>query len=251
MGAVRGARARTRRRPLSSRASPVRTGGWRVLVRDATAAELHGGLPDPAGERLVRVCLPSARAVVIGSAQPAADFDAGRLDSAALDLVRRRSGGGAVLVAPQGQVWLDLYVPIGDVLSEPDVAKSFYWLGDAFARAIAAVLGTSAEQAGIAVHRGPPQRTAWSKMLCYAGLGAGEVTVAGRKVVGMSQRRDRSGAWIHSMALLGSNQGELADLLASGPQHRAAARAELEGTGLRHAEHLAGPLTEALLDRLP
>ena len=75
---------------------------------------------------------------MIGSAQPASDFDAERLAAAGIELVRRRSGGGAVLVAPGSQVWLDVFVPNGDVLgASPDVGRSFHWLGDVFAAAIA------------------------------------------------------------------------------------------------------------------
>ena len=165
--------------------------------------------------------------------------------------MRRRSGGGAVLVAPGLQVWLDVFVPNDDPLAQSDVGKSFHWLGDAFAAAIASVLGTSVAQAGVEVNRGPRQSTPWSRTLCYAGLGAGEVTVAGRKVVGMSQRRERSGAWIHSMALLTDRAGDLADLLAGPVERRSAARAGLERAGLPDAEHLVDPLAEEILGRLP
>ncbi len=156
----------------------------------------------------------------MGSAQPASDFDSERLDAEGIDLVRRRSGGGAVLVAPGAQVWLDVFVPTDDALTDSDVGKSFHWLGDLFAAAIASLLGASGDKAAVEVNRGPKQATVWSRTLCYAGLGAGEVTVAGRKVVGMSQRRERSGAWIHSMALLNDRSGDLADLLAGGAERR-------------------------------
>ena len=53
----------------------------------------------------------------------------------------------------------------------------------------------------------------WSWALCFAGVGAGEVTLLGHKVVGISQRRDRFGAWFHSMAMLEFNPGELPALL--------------------------------------
>ena len=243
MGSVRGSCPRARCRPLSSRAiSTSDHPGWRVLERQAPTAVLHGERPDPLGSRLACVCLPADRAVVIGSAQPAADFDLERLDAAGLGLVPRRSGGGAVLVAPGRQVWVDVFLPTSDVLAEPDVGKSFLWLGDAFARAIAKVLGTSTEDARVAVCRAPVRGMPWSKVLCYAGLGAGEVTVAGRKVVGMSQRRDRSGAWIQAMALLDDDAAELADLLAGSAEHRAEARAVLEHAGLRRPEPPVGPL---------
>jgi lipoate-protein ligase A len=208
-------------------------------------------VPDPLGARLACVCLPLDQAVVIGSAQPESDFDGERLAAAGVDLVRRRSGGGAVLVVPGLQVWLDVFVPNGDALAETDVGKSFHWLGDVFAAAIASVLGTSLGQAEVEVNRGPRQSTPWSRTLCYTGLGAGEVTVAGRKVVGMSQRRERSGAWIHAMALLSHRAGELADLLAGPPERRSAARASLEHAGLGDAEYLADALTEEILGRLP
>ncbi|MGO9962319.1 MAG: lipoyl protein ligase domain-containing protein [Acidimicrobiales bacterium] len=222
-----------------------------MLERRGAPGTLHGEVPDPLGRRLACVCFPLAPAVVIGSAQPASDFDGERLAAAGMALVRRRSGGGAVLVVPGSQVWLDVFVPDGDVLAQADVGRSFHWLGDAYAAAIAAVLGAPGDRAGVAVNRGPRRATALSRTLCYAGLGAGEVTVAGRKVVGMSQRRERAGAWIHSMALLSDQSDVLPGLLTGSEDHRAAARAALSTAGLSDAEHLVGPLTEEILARLP
>jgi len=152
---------------------------------------------------------------------------------------------------PGEQLWLDVFVPSTDRLAEADVGKSFHWLGDAFADSLASVLGKSSSTGAISVHRGSSQKTAWSRVLCFAGLGAGEVTVDGRKVVGMSARRERSGAWIHAMALLSHRGQDLADFLAGGPDHRANARVALASAGLPDSEHLAGPLAEQLLGRLP
>jgi lipoate-protein ligase A len=225
--------------------------GWRVLERNESPAVLHSEVPDPLGSRLACVCIPKAGAVVIGSTQPDSDFDGDLLAAAGLELVRRRSGGGAVLVVPGQQVWLDVFVPAGDVLWEPDVGRSFHWLGEVYAEAIFIVLGGFVKAMPAAVHHGPPQITQWSKVLCFSGLGAGEVTVACRKVVGLSQRRTRAGAWIHSMALLNDRAGSLADLLSGSSERRALARASLESAGLPDGEHLLGSLTKAVLDRLP
>jgi lipoate-protein ligase A len=186
---------------------------------------------------------------VIGSAQPESDFDPERLAKSGTDIVRRRSGGGAVLVAPGQQVWLDVYVPNDDELAHLDVGKSFYWLGEVFARALAAVLGAS-DAGEIAVHRGPLEKTPWSKVLCFAGLGAGEVTVSGRKVVGMSQRRERSGAWIHAMALLDDDPLRLVELMSGPDERRDQARAALSKAGLPGGERLVAELTAELLSRL-
>jgi hypothetical protein len=77
------------------------------------------------------------------------------------------------------------------------------------------------------------------------------VTVAGRKVVGMSQRRERSGAWIYSMALIGGQARDLADLLTGDEERRAKARKVLDGVGLAEADYFAEALTEEILSRLP
>ena len=68
-------------------------------------------------------------------------------------------------------------------------------MGEAWGAALGE-LGVSA-----AVHRGPLVRSTWSADVCFAGLGPGEVTVGGRKVVGISQRRTRAAARFQCAAL--------------------------------------------------
>ncbi len=68
-------------------------------------------------------------------------------------------------------------------------------------------LGLSERDSGQAAAR-------WSRLLCFGALGASEVTLAGRKLVGISERRDRAGAWFFSMALLEVQARDLAELLA-------------------------------------
>ena len=92
-----------------------------------------------------------------------------------------------------GLVWIDVYVPAGDPLWDDDVGRAFLWLGRAWADTIGQ---------GAAVHEGPLVTTPWSPLVCFAGLGPGEVTVGGRKVVGLCQRRTRAGALFQCAALL-------------------------------------------------
>lgn len=146
-----------------------------------TAQELHDRAFTWA--RTITRCEVTRAALVLGSTQAAPPTA-----PAGIDLARRRSGGGAVLVAPAAQIWLDVDVPAGDDLWHQDVGRSFWWLGDAWVAALAEVgiTGTA--------HRGPLLRRPWSAQVCFAGLGPGEVTVDGRKVVGISQRRWREGS---------------------------------------------------------
>ena len=164
---------------------------WHVERRSMSAADFHAlDVPVPA-ERAVWVADPTEPALVLGSAQPDTDVR----DDVDLEVVRRRSGGGAVLVVPGEVLWVDVVVPAGDALWDDDVARASHWLGD--------VWGAALGELGVAgkVHRGPLERTPWSASVCFAGLGPGEVTIDGRKVVGISQRRTRAAARFQSAAL--------------------------------------------------
>ena len=185
--------------------------GWSVERRADTARALHEPWPSPDQRRRRTVALCSVlgpRAIVLGSTQAADVVDTRCATAEGVDVVRRSSGGGAVMVAPGAQVWMDVWIPRGDPLWDDDVIRSSRWLGEAWARAL--------EELGcrdLVVHRGRATRTEWSGMVCFAGVGPGEVTVGRTKVVGVAQRRTRPGARIHSMALMSWEPASLLGLL--------------------------------------
>ncbi len=144
--------------------------------------------------RRARICHVTAPALVIGSTQR--HIRASQEPVAGLEVVRRLTGGGAVLVAPGMQTWLDLWIPRPDPLFEDDVISSAFWVGELWSYALG-LLGVR----GATVHKGRASTGEWPKLLCFAGLGPGEVLVGGRKLSGLAQRRDRDGAWFHSVAL--------------------------------------------------
>jgi lipoate-protein ligase A len=153
-------------------------------------------------ERTLTWCDVERPAVVLGSAQR----DQVKAPDG-VDVVRRRSGGGAVLLVPGDVVWADVTIPPGDPLWEPDVAKAFWWIGEAWAAALRS-LGVDA-----VVHRGAQVHTAWSRRVCFAGVGSGEVTVEGRKMVGLSQRRTREAALFQCACLVQWDPAPLVDAL--------------------------------------
>jgi lipoate-protein ligase A len=163
---------------------------WRVEQVDLDVGEAHGAdLTGPGVSRLVRVHTVVRPTLVLGSAQPETHVDVEAATAAGVEVVRRRSGGGAVLLTPDEVTWIDVVVPAGDPLWRADVSVAFEWLGEVWVHALAAV-----GVVGAAVHRGALVRTHWSDRVCFAGLGPGEVTVYGAKVVGISQRRTRHAA---------------------------------------------------------
>jgi lipoate-protein ligase A len=162
--------------------------------------------------------LVDAPALVLGSTQRDHIVDHAAAMAAGIDVVRRRSGGGAVLVAPGAQVWLDIWLPAGDPLWEDDVVRSSAWLGATWVEALGS-LGVDA-----VAHAGPVDAGEWGQLVCFGGRGPGEVSVAGRKVVGLSQRRTRAGARFQTMALLRWEPDEILALLALEADRRQAAR---------------------------
>ena len=167
-----------------------------------TAADLHARPLPAAPSTEAWVLDVVAPALVLGSTQPDLPFEP------PVPVVRRRSGGGAVLLDLGRFLWVDVAVPAVDRLWQADVGRAFLWLGDVWGAALG-----SAGVAGAVVHPGPLRRTRWSDLFCVAGLGPGEVTVHGRKVVGISQRRSRDVALFQCIALLGWDGPALARLL--------------------------------------
>jgi lipoate---protein ligase len=145
---------------------------------------------DPAPE--VWVFDVTAPALVLGSKQRGGGIaDEAACAAAGVELVRRRSGGGAVLLEPGAVLWFDVVVPAAHLHAAgvgDDVAASMTWLGWHVATALADV-GVDAD-----VHRGGMTCSTWCPLVCFAGIGPGEVLAGDAKLVGISQRRSRAGA---------------------------------------------------------
>ena len=220
--------------------------GWEVVEVQGTAAALHGaGLPTP-DRRLVRLASVVGPALVLGSSQVAGRLDPAEAADRGVEVARRRSGGGAVLLRPGHQVWLDVCLPRDDPLWDDDVGRAGRWLGTALA---AALLELGA--AGAEAHQGPFEPSGWSHQVCFAGRAPGEVLVRGRKVVGTSQRRSREGAVFQVAVALVWAPSALVDLLHL-PDEAAAAVAAA-GVGLGELVRLvrAADVVDAVMAALP
>lgn len=218
-------------------------GAWSVERAAGRAADFHARELRGPLRRCISLIEVDRPALVLGSTQPPHHADREALSAAGIELVRRHSGGGAVLLVPGEAVWVDVVVPRDDPLWEQDVGRATYWLGRAWQAALAH-LGLVAT-----VHTGALVVTPWSHLVCFAGLGPGEVSAGGGKLVGISQRRTRSGARFQCLVHRYWDPGPLLALLALGEEERNRARADLAGaaTGL-------GPsldeVAEAFLARL-
>ena len=181
-----------------------------IVRRRGTVGELHA--LDPFADGGVRTPQlwwyePESAAVVLGSRQSPALLDLDRCARLGLDVVRRRSGGGAVLVVPDELVWVDFVIPHG--VAPDDVRGSMVWAGEHWREALAPIVGPQSE---LEVNDGPIRPTPWSDLVCFAGVGPGELLLDGRKLVGLSQRRTRHGLRIQGLVYRRLPHTDLAEL---------------------------------------
>ncbi|MDQ3350871.1 MAG: hypothetical protein M3501_02755 [Actinomycetota bacterium] len=190
------------------------------------AGELHAIDPWAPGNHApvtgceVWVLAASRPAVVLGSRQDTSVLDLAACERGGIDVTRRRSGGGMVLVEPQQMTWIDVLVPATDNRWQADVPASMRWCGERWRRALAAL---GCEDAAVA-EAASMSCGALSSLVCFAGIGHGEVVTAhGAKLVGISQRRTRDGCRFQCAVHHRWRPEMLAPLLAT--EHRADAAA--------------------------
>lgn len=217
-------------------------GGWHVRRLRGGAAALHAEpVPDPA-HRAVWVLEADAPTLVLGSTQGDDVVDRAVSVARGIEVARRRSGGGVVLLDPPVTAWVDVIVPAGDPLWDDDVGRAAHWVGRVWQAALAS-LGV----APTVVHEGPLSCGPLGRLVCFATLGAGEVTTPeGRKVVGVSQRRTRAAARFQCAAYSRWDPAPLVGLLDLDAAGTRALADAATGTG-----HPPAAVVDAFLRHLP
>ncbi len=232
-----------------------RSSNWTVELQEGRIAHLLDAPEPPTDNRTLRIHQIKCAALVLGSAQPLSIANTSVAQAAGVDVVRRRSGGGAVLLQPDQHLWVDFFVPADDPLWHDDVGLAVGWVGEVWAATVASVLEAPAGMP--TVHSGRLDADRWGQLVCFAGRGPGEVFVSRRKIVGVSQRRNRRRARIQTLARLAAHpRGEPheavlseADFLALTDSERSALRvATAARVGELHAD--SATVTQALFNSL-
>lgn len=162
---------------------------WRFIECYGLASEFHADPMIHVDLRTVRFLEVARNAMVLGSSQDPSQIDAGVLNRFDAELVVRRSGGGAVYLSPSNQLWIDISIPKQDRLYCEDLRRSFLPIGSLVLEALSEISSLDFQ-----MHSGPLVGGELGRAICFAGIGPGEITVEGAKVVGISQRRTQKGA---------------------------------------------------------
>ncbi len=232
---------------------PALTGVRNMAVDAALLESVAGGAP-PA----LRLYRWSPACLSLGRNQAARDvYDPAKLASLGFDLVRRPTGGLAVL--HDEELTYAVAIP-ADRLGGP--RRTYHALHGAIARALTA-LGADTRLAGPARGAAGPGGEAPP---CFADPVGGEVVSRGRKLVGSAQRTERRTVLQHGSILVAGRQDRvdalrvsgtrvadgsiaLSDLLGTAPAWPVLARALREGfTATLGVEFVDDPLSPAELD---
>ncbi|MEH6650603.1 MAG: hypothetical protein V7707_11310 [Motiliproteus sp.] len=133
-------------------------------------------------------------AVIMGCSQRPDDGQLQRAERAGLAMMRRGSGGGAVLAGPW-MLSVTLFIPPEHPVGSLDLIQLFGWFEQIWTRALIDC-GVSCKGVDKALIERSKQisKDAGVQWACYASLSHGEVvSLDGRKLVGLAQIRKRKG----------------------------------------------------------
>jgi lipoate-protein ligase A len=187
---------------------------WRILYDRPLSGRWNMALDEAILESVGRGdALPTLRlyawepaCLSLGISQHASDVDFDELATHGWDLVRRPTGGRAILHTDE--LTYSVALPISDPIAQLDIVESY--------RALSAVLMAALDALGAQTQAGRRSDTAPRRPgpVCFEVPSHYEITVEGRKLIGSAQVRKSSGILQHGSLPLWGDLGRICDALA-------------------------------------
>ena len=205
---------------------PPARGAWNMAVDEAILEAVGRGEAPPT----LRLYAWSPPCLSLGQAQSIAEVDVERLDALGWELVRRPTGGRAVLHTDE--LTYAIVLPAGHSLAQGGVLDSYRRLAEALVDALR-LLGL---QPAVTPEPGSPMQ---GKAICFEEPSRYEITVGGRKLLGSAQLRRQQAILQHGSLPLWGDIGRIAQGLRYPDE---AARERAAGEVRRRATTVAAAL---------
>ena len=213
--------------------TPPASGAWNMAVDEAILHAVAQGNAAPT----LRLFAWEPACLSLGHAQPFADIDLERLAERGWDLVRRPTGGRAIL--HDGELTYAMVAPEHHPIMQGGVLESYHRMSRGLVSAL--------ESLALAVEvHGPealPQADR-TNPICFEVPSAYEITVGGRKILGSAQVRRRKTVLQHGSLPLTGNISRICDVLHYLDEtHRELARSQLRLRAATLEELTGSPVT--------
>ncbi len=165
---------------------PPAPGPWNMAVDEAILEAAGAGRVPPT----LRLYAWEPACLSLGYAQPASDVDLARLHARGWDLVRRPTGGRAILHTDE--LTYSVTGPADDPILAGDILTSY--------RRLSAAILAAIQQLGLNVQALPKERASEDspvEPVCFEVPSHYEITINGKKLVGSAQARRKEGVLQH------------------------------------------------------
>jgi lipoate-protein ligase A len=206
--------------------------GARNMARDEALLRLVGALESPPTLRLYQWC-PAT--ISLGYFQPFAEYQALRAPAGTLPVVRRLTGGGAIL--HDLELTYSLTLPAGHPLLLEGPSHPYELAHDAIIRCLGA-FDIEAARDGETDDSGPTR----GPFFCFARRHKFDVLIDEDKVAGSAQRRTKEAVLQHGSIILGNRYAQQPTAVMAAPFDEAVHR--LRGTLVEQLAALTGELFE-------
>lgn len=183
--------------------TPPRSGAYNMALDHAILEEVSAGNAPPT----LRLYAWDPPCLSLGQAQPAADVDMARLQARGWDVVRRPTGGRAILHTDE--ITYSVALPADHPLVAGDIVTSYRRLSTALLRALQQLgLGAQADKRADRL----PERA--KGPVCFEVPSDYEITANGCKLIGSAQMRRANGVLQHGSLPLTGDITRICDTLA-------------------------------------
>lgn len=195
--------------------SPPSSGSWNMAVDEAVLEATRDGKALPT----LRLFAWEPACITLGYAQEISDVDLDRLTARGWEIVRRITGGRAILHTDE--LTYSVTGPEGEPRLAGDILTSYQRLSSAILAAL--------ENLGLSVQTKPKeevQKGPMTEPICFEIPSNYEITINGKKLVGSAQARKKGGVLQHGTLPLYGDLTRITDVLVFEDEERRARAAE-------------------------